>query len=97
MTTFDKNIRLAPVGVLSARSNSLMMMLRRLAVHGEIGDSLYCPDRLPKDVVTRCAQVAGRGWYASRTEGAGARVWKTDEPCEAGIASAKRFLSLVDE
>jgi len=97
MSAFDKNIPLASIGVLSARSNSMMMSLRRLAVEGEIGDSLYFADRLPKDVVTRCAQVAGRGWYASRTEDAGARVWKTDEPCAAGVASAKRFLSLVGE
>ena len=95
--TFDKGVRLPAIAEASVRTNSLMMNLRRLAVKGEIGDSLYVQDRLPKDVVTRCAQVAGRGWYESRTEEAGTRVWKTAEPCNAGVASAKRFLDLLGE
>jgi hypothetical protein len=52
----------------------------RILMRSEVGDSAYIPYNVGKDVRVRANQVGGRGWYATRSDDNGTRIWKIAEP-----------------
>lgn len=56
-----------------------MAALRSLA-RAEIGDSVFLPGTKPSSINNMVVQAAGPGWYRTRKEGDGYRIWKIAEP-----------------
>ena len=66
-------------GRSGARAGPITEALRTLS-RSKVGDSVFIPDKRPRDMGCYVASAAGKGWALSRSEGNGVRVWKVAEP-----------------
>ena len=62
-----------------AQTGIISETLRKL-MRSEVGDSVYIPNEAGMSVRVRAHHIGGPGWYRTRTDARGTRVWKIAEP-----------------
>ena len=63
---------------LPLTSKGMTPMIRAL-MRSEVGDSVYIPPEAGSGVRIRAHQLGGPGWYMTRAEANGVRIWKTNQ------------------